>query len=361
VTVSTDIPTRLIGVLRDAAGAPGLEYARPPEPLLGGFWAEIFSFSLASPPDGWPAELVARLMPDPGPARKETVMQTAVAATGFPTPLVRAAGGPDDGLGRAFIVMDKAPGQMALAGLDGGLTPGLLLGLMREMPGLLAGTMARLHALDPGLVRDDLADVHEVPVTSAGMLAMLGRVAGEFGRPDLASAAQWLSGHQPAPSPEVICHGDLHPFNLLITGDQATVLDWQSALLAPRAHDVAFTTLMLSEPPLRVPGWQRRLIGMAGRELARRFARDYQRRAGVRIGAGELRWHQAAACLRALTEVASWEHYGSVAQHAGHPWLIIGPALARRVARVTGVSVRWRSGPADALVTGQPAAEPGRP
>ena len=48
--------------------------------MRGGFWAELFAFSLANPPAGWRAELVARLMPDPGSARKETIVQRAVAA-----------------------------------------------------------------------------------------------------------------------------------------------------------------------------------------------------------------------------------------------------------------------------------------
>ena len=90
MTVDTDIAGRLIGVLRSTTGTPGLEYARGPEPLRGGFWAELLSFSLANPPDGWPAELVARLMPDPDTARKETIVQRAVAAAGFPTPIVEA-------------------------------------------------------------------------------------------------------------------------------------------------------------------------------------------------------------------------------------------------------------------------------
>ena len=94
MTVDTGIAERLIGVLRTAAGTPGLEYERRPEPMQGGFWAELFAFSLANPPEGWPAELVARLMPDPGSARKETIVQRGVAAAGFPTPIVRAAGRP---------------------------------------------------------------------------------------------------------------------------------------------------------------------------------------------------------------------------------------------------------------------------
>jgi aminoglycoside phosphotransferase (APT) family kinase protein len=320
----------------------GLEYERRPEPLRGGFWAELLSFSLADPPAGWPAELVARLMPDPASARKETIVQSAVAAAGFPTPSVRAAGGPDDGLGRAFMIMDLAPGRPALAGLDGGLTPAAVPRLLRQIPDMLATAMATLHALDPGLVRDELDQIREVPVTVPDLLAGLARYAGELGRPDLAGAARWLTGHPPVPGRDVICHGDLHPFNLLADGDRVTVLDWSTALLAPPAHDVAFTSLLLSEPPLHVPGWERPLIRMLGRVLGRRFVRGYRRRTKASFEPGEVRWHQAVVCLRALAEVASWVRDGTADTRAGHPWLVCGPAFARRLAALTGVPVRAR-------------------
>ena len=156
MTVDTDIAGRLLGVLRSATGTPDLEYERRPQPMRGGFWAQLFAFSLVNPPAGWPAELVARLMPDPGSARKETVVQGAVAAAGFPTPFVRATGGPDDGLGQAYMIMDRAVGGPAISGLDGGLAPAAVPGLLRRIPDLLATSMARLHALDPGLVRGEL-------------------------------------------------------------------------------------------------------------------------------------------------------------------------------------------------------------
>ena len=210
-------------------------------------------------------------------------MQRAVAAAGFPTPMVRAAGGPDDGLGRAFMVMDRAAGGPALSGLDDGLSPAAVPRLLRQIPDLLATSMARLHALDPGLVRGELEQLREVPVTVPGLLGAVARFAGEFGRTDLVAAARWLTDHPPRPAPDVICHGDLHPFNLLADGDRVTVLDWSTALLAPRAHDVGFTSLLLSEPPLRVPGWQRPLVRMFGQVLARRFVRGYQRRTAVTV------------------------------------------------------------------------------
>jgi aminoglycoside phosphotransferase (APT) family kinase protein len=341
VTVNSVESDQLIGVLRAAAGRPDLEYERPPEPLRGGFWAELLTFSLACPPDGWPAELVARLMPDPRPARKETIVQRAVAAAGYPTPLVRASGGPDDGLGRAFIVMDRAAGRPALSGLDGGLTLAVARRVL-QVPVMLATVMARLHALDPDLVRGELETVREAPVTMPALLAALAWLAGEYGRPDLAGAAGWLADHPPRPAPEVICHGDLHPFNLLDDGGQVTVLDWSTALLASRGYDAGFTSLLLSEPPVRVPGWQRPLLRRFGRVLARRFLRDYQRRAGTTIEPGELRWYQAVTCLRALVEVAGWVQDGTASAHAGHPWLASGPAFARRLTALTGIAVRPR-------------------
>src|SRR4029077_5937310 len=125
-------------------------------------------------------------------------------------------------------------------------------------------------------------------------------------------------------------------------GGRITVRDGSTALLAPRAHDVGFTSLQLSEPALRVPGWQRPLVRIFGRVLARRVVRGYQRQAGVAIEAAEVRWHQAVVCLRALTEVASWVHEGAADARAGHPWLINGPPVARRLTSLTGMPVRAR-------------------
>ena len=121
-----------------------------------------------------------------------------------------------------------------------------------------------------------------------------------------------------------------------------TVLDWSTALLAPRAYDVGYTSLLLSEPPLHVPGWQRPLVRLFGRVLARRFVRGYQRQAATAIEPGELRWHQAVVGLRALVEVAGWVHAGTVGAHAGHPWLVSGPAFARRLTALTRIPVRAR-------------------
>jgi aminoglycoside phosphotransferase (APT) family kinase protein len=191
-------------------------------------------------------------------------------------------------------------------------------------------------------VRGELEQVCEVPVTVPGLVSVLAQSAAESARPDLARAARWLSDHPPAPAPDVICHGDFHPFNLLADGDRVTVLDWSAALLAPRAYDVAFTSLLLAEPPLRAPGWQRPLLRVFGRLMARRFIRAYQRQTKAAVQPGELSWYQAVVCLRTLVDVAGWVHQGMADTRTGHPWLISGPAFARRLAGVTGSPVRAR-------------------
>ena len=340
VTVNSDgLADRLLAVLRSVSGSPSLAYARAPVPLTGGFWAELFAFSLAQPPDGWPRELVARVMPEANTARRETLIQAAVAAAGFPTPIVRAAGGPDDGLGRAFMVMDRAPGAPLLSGLSLAGVLGRGPALFGEIPRLLASTMARLHALDPEPLRGQLEAAAAI-VSVGSMLALLGELAAEFGRPDLAQAAQWLIDHPARPAPDVICHGDLHPFNLLRDGARVTLLDWSTALLAPRSYDVAFTCMALSEPALAAPAWLRPAVRWLGRRLAGRFVRSYQASTGVVIDEAELARHQAVVCLRALVEVSGWIHSGQHDAHTGHPWITTGPALAARLTAITGVAVR---------------------
>lgn len=336
---------RLIDVLRAATETPELALDGEPRPLAGGFWAELWAFRLLDAPDGWGGELVARLMPDPGIAAKESAIQAEVAAQGFPTPAVHLVGGSDDGLGRAFMVMDLADGAPMLDGLGGAGVVASLPTLARRLPSALGESMAALHRLDVAPVRARLAALDGTgPAVEIGdYVTRLAAGAGSLGRQDLAAAARWLEAHPSPPEPAVICHGDLHPFNLLVDAEgTVTVLDWSAALLAPAAYDVAFTSLLLSEPPLAVPRPLAPVIHSAGRLLARRFRQAYASTVGVDVDPVSLRWHEAVVCLRALVEVAHWVAADEVDAHRGHPWLISGAAFARRLHRLTGTAVRAR-------------------
>jgi hypothetical protein len=125
--------------------------------------------------------------------------------------------------------------------------------LARRLHDVLGESMARLHRLDPTPVRARLFDADVGGLGVAVLLSGFTEAAGRCDRADLVAAARWLEEHPPAPSPEVICHGDLHPFNLLVDADgEVTVLDWSASLLAPGAYDLAFTGLVFAEPPVAV-------------------------------------------------------------------------------------------------------------
>jgi len=327
-------------VLRARTGRPDLDYAVPPVPLSGGFWAEIFSVRLADPPPELAGQLVVRVMPDELMAVKETIVQAGVAAQGFPAPAIRLAGDADNQLRRAFIVMDHAPGTPLLGGLSALDVLTHLPRLARRLPILLAEAAAALHAVDPTPVRSELGAARPaVPISVRELLQTLMTAAESLGRPDLASAGHRLDELRPPPGEEVICHGDLHPFNVLVDGDRFSVIDWTGALLAEPAYDVAFTWLLLVDAPLGVPGALRPAIQVATNLIGRAFLGRYRRQARIHVPDVSLRWHVGLHCLRALIEVAAWVRAGELSAHAGHPWLTSGRAFAVRLRRLTGISV----------------------
>lgn len=341
---SVEVTDDLLGVIRRETGRPDLAYAEAPVPLTGGFWAELLSFRLADAPAGWAGPLVARLMPDPRIAAKETAFQTQIARQGYPTPRVHASGGPDPGVdGRAFLVMDRADGAPLLAGLDGLAAIARAPSLGRNLPALLAGVLADLHRLDPTPVERALeAEAVAAPCLET-MFESLRSAATAMNRRDLVEAATWLSDHPPDDGPTVLCHGDLHPFNVLADpAGGVTVLDWSAAQLAPATYDLGFTSLVLAEPPLVVPKALRSVVQAIGTWLSRSFIRAYERAADVRVDPAALRWYQGLVCVRALVEVAAWVAAGEIDDRSGHPWVIAGNAFAFRLRRLTGAPVAPR-------------------
>jgi aminoglycoside phosphotransferase (APT) family kinase protein len=344
VTVDDRVSTlssSLLEVLRRLTGYADLRYDGEPVALTGGFWAELVTFRLAAPPTGWTGALVARVMPDAATAAKETVFQAEVADQGFATPRVLASGGPADGVdGRAFMVMTLAEGRPLLAGLDGARALAKLPSLARRLPVTLATVLAQLHRLDPAPIEQGLDTAGVVHPRLDTMLESLRSTSTALGRVDLADASTWLQTHRPVDEQVVICHGDMHPFNLLVDdGGETTVLDWSAAMLAPGAYDLGFTSLVLAAPPLIVPRALRPVVGAAGRALSRRFVRAYERSANRRVDPMSLAWHQGVVCVRALVEVAGWVAAGAVDGRYGHPWVIAGDAFAARLRDLTGVAV----------------------
>ncbi len=252
------------------------------------------------------------------------------------------AGDSNAGLGRPFLVMARAAGAPPLAGLDGIAALRRLPSAARALPALLGSVMAELHRLDPQPFLD-APRAQRAAIDIPGALDHLTVSAARLERADLTQAAAWLAGHRPATAAPVVCHGDLHPFNLLVSdNDHWTLLDWTAAVIAEPAYDLAFTTLLLRHPPLAAPGPLQPVIGAAGRYAARRFQASYQASGQALPSQTRLEWHTALHALRILIEVEGWRHEAVPGQHADHPWLAIGPPAAEALQRATGTRVSWR-------------------
>ena len=321
-TTATSTTDQLRNALRQTSGIDDLDWATPPAPLHGGFWAEMYTVELADPPTALAGRLVARIMPDPDTAAFETAIQRHVHHCGLPVPAIRAASGPTKELDRAWTLMDLAPGQAMLSGLTAIGAVRRAPALYRRLPDLLAQGAADLHRCPtdgPDLAdHRDRADIH-------AFIARIADQADTIDRHDLAAAARSLV--ERAPTARLICHGDLHPFNLLVDGDRWTILDWSTAVIADPHYDLGFTTLMLANPPLGGPAPVRAIARNVGRRLAQRFLRSYTHLSGTPVNPERLAWGHAVHALRALVEIASWEAASQIDERAGHPWLAMRSSL----------------------------------
>ncbi|MFN0026323.1 MAG: phosphotransferase family protein [Acidimicrobiales bacterium] len=216
--MSNTTTDQLRNALRSTTGVDDLDWATPPTPLHGGFWAEMYTVELADPPPALAGRLVARIMPDPDTAAFETAIQRHVHRHGTPVPAIRAASGPTRELDRAWTLMDHADGQPLLDGLTATSAIRQAPTLYRQLPDLLAQAAETVHRCP--IDGPDLATYRG----HAGVEAFLARIAAQarsIGRNDLSRIAGSLTDR--APAARVICHGDLHPFNLLVAADKLVV------------------------------------------------------------------------------------------------------------------------------------------
>jgi aminoglycoside phosphotransferase (APT) family kinase protein len=324
------------GVL--AAAWPQLRVVGRPEPLHGGFWAQMWRVRVTDQPAAMPAEVVVRFAPHPAMGAKEAEVQRAVAALGFRTPRVwlsTPAGPPVDGW---WAVMDFASGAPLLAGLHGGAVVRRAPSLVRTLPIQLAEIMASLHRVEPQPITDAVRSAAPgVAWTVPDVVGQLRLGAQATGRSDVAAALDRLATRTPTSAGTVICHGDLHPFNVLADPEGLTLLDWTGALLADPCFDIALTELLLANPPLPLPALLAPVVRAAGRVLARRFVTAY-RRANPTASLAALDWFRALHSARVLIEDTRLR-----AEHGpdagGHPLHLVAPAATHHLAAAAGVAV----------------------
>ncbi len=327
----------ILTVLRTRFDAPNLELALPPSSLKGGFWAEMWTLDFINSSTGnLPNRVVLRLAPNSDLAIREATVQAGVADQGYPTPRIHFAEAAAAGR-RAWTVMDFATGHPFLAGLNGITALKSLPRLLTAMPDTLARMAYELHQLDPEPIETQL---DRLPNTSAGIDSLLANyvaTAQAIAARRLTAFVERLAATRPPDTVRVVCHGDLHPFNILTdtahsTNDPShTVLDWTVARITHPAYDLAFTQIILMTP-LHAPRPLRPVVAAAARRIGKRFLATYCELSPHTIDADTLAWYHSLQASRVLLDIALWRADGTAGDHAGHPWFALEPTLAHLLA-----------------------------
>jgi thiamine kinase len=175
-----------------------------------------------------------------------------------------------------------------LAHLDG---PTLINRYARNPVGLMLGLrrLARLQAQINGQDAAGLPPLHE-----------LLRFQVEHARVSEAARHAARAALDRLPQGSGLCHGDLHPSNVICTKDGLVVIDWQKAAAGNPAADVARTLVVLRYGRLKTPpGLRRRLIQASRMLAAAWYVRCYARASG--IGAAEIEAWQLPVLATKLT------------------------------------------------------------
>jgi aminoglycoside phosphotransferase (APT) family kinase protein len=219
-----------------------------------------------------------------------------------------------------------------------------LPGTLRRLPRQLSAVAASLHALDPVPVEDALAAVDAAAAGAAGgrhgvdaRLRWVREAAQteSIGFDDLAG---WFDHHRPSVAQPVVCHGDLHPFNLLIDDNGVvTVLDWTNANISAREFDLGFTAGLLRCAPISTPGIVQPLVRRLTNWMANDFVRRYAETAPVDPVA--LNWFEALQYARCLAELASARSGLTHVVGPDHPFETAAPAMLARLAALTSITL----------------------
>jgi Ser/Thr protein kinase RdoA (MazF antagonist) len=138
----------------------------------------------------------------------------------------------------------------------------------------LAGAFGRLHA-----------GMHEasglgLPDLKAEMRQRIVWAAGEF---TAFPSDAILARLDALPDGGVVCHGDMHPGNVIMAAAGPTVIDWMTATSGPAEADVARTQFLLlgSDVPDAYPRLQSFLIERLRRRFASSYLKAYRRTRSV--------------------------------------------------------------------------------
>lgn len=329
---AADWQSTMLEMLCDHMGSK-VAFAGQPYELTGGRSARLYGFRLTPSVPPFDGDLVVRFTAQSSDPLCEATIQRLVAEQGFPTPRVMLAER-DIGNGRGCIVMAKTDGTPPFEG--GGPQ---VIRAFRDLPALLGRLMADLHSLDAAEVETELA-ARAVDTTWMGSDAVLDDVDRlvTSGDVQLDDVVGWLRTRRPDAGPVAVCHGDLHALNLLVDGSEVTVIDWEMAMIASPAFDVARTSLILATVPVDMPRVIRPLVQRLGRRSAATFEREYGNRRS--IDEHDLRWHKVLHATRLEAMLAARGTSSiSVDSRVLDGWEPTRPSLRHQIGTLTGITI----------------------
>ncbi len=189
--------------------------------------------------------------------KTEFAILRALEGSDIPSPHARWLDADGSRLGRSTIVMDLADGICDYVVLNGARPTETRLAIAHQ----LCDRLADIHRLD--WRARGLGSVLEDPGEDAS-LAALTLWEGELRRvqlepqPELELVIAWLHAHAPKSAVTTLVHGDFKPGNVLLQGDQVTlVLDWETAHLGDPLEDIGWVSNPLRAGEQRIAGlWQ---------------------------------------------------------------------------------------------------------
>jgi aminoglycoside phosphotransferase (APT) family kinase protein len=291
--------------------------AEPAVAVSGGMdsWIHLVRFRGAVLPLEWRAPLVARVLPTAErhhQAQREALVQAWCAEQGYPTPRVLAVAAPGEALAVPLQVVERVPGTTMLAALTA--RPWHARSLVDRL--------ARLHVELHGLDAASWTGAADAGSLLARRLRLVRDVAARGGRPDLARALERVDRLTPrlegvAPS---LCHGDLHPLNVLVDGAHASVIDWTDAGMGDRHGDVARTALLFRVAAVAAGSRAERAgLGAVAPLLARRYLRSYAAR--LPLDAARLRLWEPVHLLHGWAQLEAGDERSQRAAPGLRPWL----------------------------------------
>jgi len=215
----------------------------------------------------------------------EARAQAAAASAGAPVPHVLVADDSPAALGNPFLICDEIKGETIVRRiqrqLDAAGGQPARAGLLRQC----AQALAAIHRADPelpGLTREDqlaqwrerLDDMNDTTATFEW-------------------AFRWLEAYRPAPSAQVLVHGDYRMGNLIVDGaDLAAVLDWELVHLGEVYDDLAWFCIRAWR--FGAPA----SLGAGGLGSIERFLRDYEEAGATSVDRVAFHWWLVLATLR---------------------------------------------------------------